>query len=69
MAYFDVKEKECPFKPVTTVYHNDRKNYMVPQHGFNKFMDYDVHRTSFMQCIGEKCAAYDVLTGSCKRLE
>lgn len=69
MAYFDVKEKECPFRPITTVFHNDRKNYMIPQMGVNKIIDYDVNQTSFMQCRGEKCAAYDVVTGCCKRLE
>ena len=61
--------KLCPFMPETTVYHNDRKNYMVPEHGINKLMNYDVHQTVLKPCIKEKCLAYNPDTGGCKRLE
>lgn len=62
-------EKLCPFMPSSTTIHNDRKNYMVPQHGFNKLINYDVEKVSFSPCIKERCAAYNSVTGGCKRLE
>ena len=61
--------KSCPFMSETTVYHNDRKNYMVPEHGINKMLNYDVHQTVLKTCIKEKCLAYNPDTGGCKRLE
>ena len=60
--------KSCPFMSETTVYHNDRKNYMVPEHGINKLMNYDVHDTHLKPCLKEKCVAYIPETGGCKRL-
>lgn len=62
-------EKLCPFMSETTVYHNDRKNYMVPPHGINKRLNYDVHQTVLKPCVKEKCVAYDPVTGECKRLK
>ena len=61
--------KLCPFMSQTTVFHSNRKNNMVLEHGINKLMDYDVHDTHLELCLKERCMAYIPETDGCKRLE
>lgn len=57
--------KLCPYRTETIIYHNDKKNYMIPNHGFNKIMSYDVSEVSFKPCLEEKCMFFDHILQSC----
>lgn len=60
-------ERLCPFMKEQILIHNDKKNYMMPEHGINKRMDYDLYKDGFSPCIRKKCMMYDEATGTCKR--
>lgn len=57
--------KVCPYRTQTIIYHNDRKNYMVPSHGINKMINYDVTNVIFKPCLEEKCMFFDYKLRSC----
>ena len=56
----------CPYRTETIVFHSDRKNYMLPSHGVNKLINYDVSKVVFKPCIRAECAMYDLATGTCR---
>lgn len=57
--------KLCPYRTETIIYHNDRKNYMIPSYGFNKLINYDVSEVFFKPCIEEECMFFDSEWRSC----
>ena len=57
--------KVCPYRTETIVFHSDRKNYMLPSHGVNKLINYDVSKVVFKPCLGEECMFFDVILKNC----
>ena len=58
--------KLCPYRTGTIIYHNDKKNYMVPKYGINKRINYDVVDVLFKDCVEEQCMLYDEYKKICK---
>lgn len=57
--------KVCPYRTKTIIYHNNRKNYMIPNIGINKLIDYDVADVTFKSCLEEECMFFDKEMQSC----
>lgn len=59
----------CPYRTETVIYHNDRKNYLIPNHGINKLIDYDVTDVTFKPCLQEECMFFDKIMKTCNLCE
>lgn len=57
--------KVCPYRTETVIYHNDRKNRIIPNYGINKLIDYDVEDVTFKPCLQDECMFFDRIMKSC----
>lgn len=58
-------KKVCPYRQETVIYHSNKKNYLVPDSGINKILNYDVTNVFFKPCLQEECMLFDSDTGRC----